>query len=766
MSTTFPGRKEDERLLRGKGQFTDDWSLPHQAHAVFLRSDHAHAEITRLDVSAARAMPGVLGIYTQEDLEAAGLGTPPPFFRMKGIGDMEMRSPPRYLLAKGRVRYVGHPIAMVVAETQHQAQDALEQIEIDYQDLPSVNDVLKAMEPGAPQLYDEVPNNIAFECEWGDAAAVDKLFATAAHTVDVTIDNTRVITSPMEPSACIAYWNEGAKRFEVYRPTQGVNFTLMFMQGYFGPPREKYRFISKDVGGSFGTRAAAYPEHVGVMIAAKELGRPVKWTSTRSETMVSDTCGRSALTRGQLAFDNDGKFIAVRYQWKTDCGFYPLDLGPGGHIGNGLKGAVGPYKIQAAYARYHVVVTNAIGLGAYRGAGRPEIGMILEQLVDAAALKLGMDRFEIRNRNVITREEYPYTTPLQVVYDSGDHPGLAKIAAERGDWAGFPARKKEARARGKVRGIGCSTHLECSGAAFPKKEQSLISFLDDGKVVVDTIAGPNGQGTETTLAIVVSRELGVPYEDVIVRCSEPDAPVMTGLGTGGSRVAMTYGSALALGSREIIRKGQSMAAEELEVAAQDIEFKDGAYHVAGTDLQVKLTDLAKKNKGALDTMGEVEAPLNFPGGSHVCEVELDPDTGVIDLIKYVAVDDCGNLISHMLTEGQLYGGIVQGIGQVMGEKAHYDDNGQLLTASFMDYFMPRADMLPKIELVNHPVPTPTNVLGAKGVGETGSNGGLTCTYSAVMDALRQVGVTEMQMPFTPGRVWQAIQDAKQAKAAE
>ncbi|TAL02116.1 MAG: xanthine dehydrogenase family protein molybdopterin-binding subunit [Rhodospirillaceae bacterium] len=765
----FKGRKEDQRLLTGQGQFTADWNLPGQLHAVFLRSDRAHAEIIRLDVAAAQAMPGVVAVLTGADMRAANLSAPPCFIPFPGRDGKKMIMPPKDVLAVDRVRCVGQPVAMVVAESEHAAHDALEQISVDYRDLPAVIDVMEAIKAGAPQLYPEVPNNIAFDWEFGDQAATDKIFADAPHVVDVTVNNTRVIVNPMEPNACIAHWdaqgdaqgNKSAGRLEFYRPGQGTNFTRTFTMGYFGPPAEKYRFVSKDVGGSFGARAGANPEYIALMVGARQIGRPIKWVSTRSETILSDYVGRSVMTGGQLAFDNDGRFLAVRYSWHSNVGCYPSDLGAAGALGNLRSGAIGPYRIPAVYGRVAVCLTNTGLLGAYRGAGRPEIAMNLEQLVDAAAMKLGLDRFEIRKRNLIARDQYPYTTPQGTQYDCGDHAALVAIAEEKADWKGFEARRKDAAARGRVRGIGCSSYLESAGTMFPQKEQTQIRFTDDGKVEIYTIAGPSGQGLETTFALVVSRVLGIPYDDITVKNSDPDGPRLTGMGTGGSRSALVYGGALTYGAREVIAKGHTLAADALEAAAQDIEFLEGTFRVKGTDLKIKLTDLAVKHKGALDTIGEVQSEVTFPGGAHVAEVELDPETGTIDVLSYLAVDDCGNVIDHTMVEGQIMGGIVQGVGQVMGEVAHYDQDGQLLTGSFMDYFMPRADLLTRIEIIDYPVPTPTNVLGAKGVGETGCTGGLTTTYSAVMDALRQVGVTQMDMPFTPGRVWEAIQEAKQ-----
>ena len=764
MKPSSVARKEDYRLLTGQGKFTSDWTLPGQLYAAFLRSDLAHAEITHLDVSAAKTMPGVAATITSTEMREANLGDLPPFITFPGRDGRPYIRPRRDLLAHDRVRYVGEPVVLVVAESLNAAQDAVEQVAITYRDLPVVIDPIAAMQDGALELYPEFKNNIAFVWECGDEAAVDKIFAEAPHVVDAAINNVRVMATPMEPNACVAWWNEDAGRFELYRPMQGLNLTRAMTMGYFGPPAEKYRIIAKDIGGSFGARTVPFPEYLAIMVATQRLGRPIKWVAPRTESILSDPQARSAITGGQLALDETGRFLAVRYNWYSHVGGYPMDSGALGHLVNVKKGAVGPYKILAAYARVTVCVTNTAPVGAYRGAARPEAAMNLEQLVDAAAIELGLDRFEIRKRNVIARNEHPYTTPLGVEYDSGDHAGLIAVAEETIDWKGFAVRRAESAARGKVRGIGCSSYLEAAGSVYHEKDQTEIRFVDDGKVEVYTIANPGGQGSETAFALVVSRELGIPYDNITVKHSDPDGPRLTGMGTGGSRTAQVYGSTLYFGAHEIIKKGLPLAADDLEVASRDIEFCEGAYRVKGTNLAVKLVDVALMHPGALNTVSEASSMATFPGGVHVAEVELDPETGVIEILKYVAVDDTGNVIDHGLVDGQIIGGILQGVGQVMTELVQYDDAGQLITGSFMDYAMPGADLISNLELVDYPVPSPTNILGVKGVGETGCASGLTTTYAAVMDAMRQVGVTKMDMPFSPGRVWQGIYDAKHAAA--
>lgn len=758
----FKGRKEDQRLVTGTGKFTADWYLPGTAHAAFFRSDRAHARITDIDTSAAEDMPGVLAVLTAKDIEEAGIAIPPNFMgHAVGQDGMRFIKPEVRPLASDRVRYVGQLIAMVVAETANQAQDALDGIMVDYEDLPAVVSAEDALKAGAPQLYDEIPGNLAFVHEYGDKAATDAIFATAPHVVSLSINNTRVVSNPMEPIAGVAHWNEAEGLIDFYRPTQGLNAGITTSMWYFGEEPEKHRVFANDVGGSFGTRAIIYPEHVVQMVASRKLNRPVKWVASRSETFLSDDHGRSTHTTGEIAFDNDGRLLAVRHSWTHDVGWFPNDTWVGAIFGNAKYGGVGPYLIAQGYGEIKVVVTNKSKIGAYRGAGRPETAMILEQLVDAAALKLGMDRFEIRARNAIPRDQYPYTSPLGVVFDSGDPAGLIAEARQFGGWDSFAARHEEAARRGKVRGIGCSSYLESSGGIFPQREQARIRFTGTGDIVVETNAGPSGQGHETAFAKVTAEALGLSYDDITVKNGDPNrSERLEGSATGGSRTSMVNGDCLMAASREVVRKGKALVAQELGIDEAQIGYADGLFRVEGSNQTVELLDLAARHEGELDSLGETGAHQSFPGGAHVAEIELDPETGKIEVISYVGVDDCGTVLHHGLLNGQIYGGIMQGIGQVMGESAEYDENGQLVNGSFLDYIMPRAELAPHIELYDHPVPSPTNELGFKGAGETGTTGALTTTYSAVMDALRQLGVRQMDMPFTPGRVWQAIHAAK------
>lgn len=758
----FKGRKEDQRLVTGNGKFTSDWNLPGQAHAAFFRSDRGHARILSIDVSMAKEMPGVLAVLTAEDIARSGVAIPPNLLeQMPGRNGMRFVKPDVDLLAAERVRCVGQLIAMVVAETANQAHDALDGIMVDFEDLPVVTTIQDALSPGAPQLYDDVPGNLAFDVEYGDAAATESVFAKAPQVVSVAIENTRVVSNPMEPIAGVAHWNEEEGLIDFYRPTQGFQAGVLPSMWYFGGTPDKYRIFANDVGGSFGTRAMACLEHIVLMVASRQIKRPVKWVASRSETFLSDDHGRSTHTSGDLAFDDEGRFLAVRYSWLHDAGWFAADTWVPALIGNSRFGAVGPYQIPQVYGRIQIGLTNKNKIGAYRGAGRPEATMILEQLVDAAALKLGMDRFELRRINAIRRDQYPYTTPVGVVLDCGDHPGLIDDAANFSGWTTFAQRRAEAAQRGKVRGIGCSSYLESSGGMYPVRDQARIRFTRSGKAVVESSAGPSGQGHETAFAKVASETLGISYDDISVTISDPNREVhLEGGSTGGSRTVMIHGNCISDASRQVIRKGKALAAKEMGVDEADIDYADGLFRAKSSNQTIELLDLAARHEGELDSIGESGSFQAFPGGAHVAEVELDPETGVIEVINYVGVDDCGTVLHHGLLDGQLYGGIVQGIGQVLGEVAEYDENGQLLNGSFLDYIMPRAHTAPKIELYDHPVPSPTNELGFKGAGETGTTGALTTTYSAVMDAMRQLGVHQMDMPFTPGRVWQAIQEAR------
>ena len=761
MSAAFKGRREDRRLITGAGRYTADWNQPGQLYAAFLRSDRAHAEIVSLDTKAALAHSGVAGVFTHEDTRAAGIVFPPPFLPYPGKGGQPIKVPAHGILAGGRVRYVGEEIVMVVADTQANAQDAVEKIEIEYQDLPSVNDVEDALKPGATQIHPEIPGNVPMLFDYGDEAKVDEIMARAAHVTRVKLYSARLISNPMEPKGCLAAYDAARDLWNFWSSTQGITM----MQGSIaahGIPPEKVRIHAQDVGGGFGTRGSAYPEYLVVMLAAKKLGKPVKWVATRQETFVSDHHGRAIRLSGALALDKDGHFLAFRFDWTCDLGAYPAGAGAFIDTITPKLTPTGVYRTPAVYGLHHLVVTNSTPIAPYRGAGRPDGAYLIERLVDEAAHEMKIDRLELRRRNFIPRDAFPYTTPTMVPYDSGDYATLLDKALQKSDWAGFEKRRAEAKARGKLRGIGLASFIEPAGAALAPKDQTLLKFGSSGNLVLHSVTGPSGQGHETVMPEIVAREMGIDPEMITLSTGNPDGPPLIGGGTAGSRSMSSHGAAALMAAREVIRKGMELAAKDLEVAAADIEFRDGRYKVKGTDKSIGIIDLAKKQSMVagshpLDSGGEVPAAGTFPSGVHVAEVEIDPDTGVTSVLRYITMDDCGNVMNHTLLEGQMHGGITQGAGQVFGEEVQYDRaTGQLLTGSFMDYYMPRAGLIADLQVYDHPVPSPTNPLGVKGAGEAGTTGSLPTFMNAVVDALRPIGIHHIDMPITPSKMWHAI----------
>ena len=752
--TTFTGRREDPRLLKGEGRYTADWNFPNQLYGAFLRSDRAHARIASIGTDAARAMAGVVAVFTGQDV--AYLKTPPPQVKYPGRGGVHLKVPERPLLARDRVRYVGQEVAFVVANSPVQAQDAAEAIEVDYEDLPVVVDGAEALKDGAPLLHESVPGNLPFDYEYGDEAACAAAFARAAHVTRLTLDSTRVSGNPMEPKACAAIYDRATDSFDIYSSSQGMSLMLPNFAGIWGMPAEKFRLHARDVGGGFGVRSQAYPEYSVVMHAAKALGRPVKWVGSRFETIVSDHHGRAAQLTGELALDRDGRFIALRHTWICNSGAYLSQAGPLINTLNPSTHSINVYRIPALYGRHRLALTNTTPITAYRGAGRPNVTYLVERLVDEAARETGIDRIELRRRNFIPKDAYPYKTPAGSTYDSGNPAGYLEDALRHADWSGFAARSEVSKREGKLRGIGCAVFVEPSGGAAGVPEQAAIKFGDSGNPSLFVLSGPSGQGHETVFPELVAAELGLPAESIILHASDPDGPKIAGLGTIGSRSMMAHGSALVATARTVVKKGLELAAKQMEVAPADVEFSAGRYRVKGTDISVSFQEVARRYKSELDTIDGVPGPMSYPGGAHVAEVEIDPDTGVIDIQGYVAVDDCGRVINHTLLEGQTFGGIVQGIGQVLGEHCVYDENGQLLTGSFMDYAMPKADILRGAKLYDHLVPSPTNLLGAKGAGEAGTTGAIPTLANAVIDALRPLGIHHLDFPYSPGRIWSAI----------
>jgi carbon-monoxide dehydrogenase large subunit len=751
--TAFKGRREDNRLLKGQGRYTADWNLPGQLYAYFLRSDRAHAAIKSLRIPD---LPGV-HVFTGDDTKE--LKTPPAQLKVPGRGQ-PLKVPHRPTLAEGRVRFVGEAVALVVAESPQAAQDAAERIEVEYEDLPAVVSELDALGEGAVRLHEGAPGNLAFDFDYGDEKAVEEAMARAARVVRVTLDSTRLSGNPMEPRSCLAAWDAANNRFDVYCSSQGLSMMTPTLHAIFGLPAGSIRVYARDVGGGFGIRSQPYMEYSAAMVAARRLGRPVKWTGSRFESIATDHHGRAAQLSGALALDRDGRFIGLRFDWVCNLGAYCTQGGPMINTVNPAMHAINAYDIGALYGRHKLVFTNTTPTTAYRGAGRPNVSYLAERLVDEAARQAGIDPIELRRRNLIPRAAHPYKTPTGSTYDSGDFPALLEKAVEFSAWSSFENRRSSSKANGKLRGIGCAMFVEPSGQGPVPKEEALIRFGESGNAEIFTLSGSTGQGHETVYPEIVGEILGLAPEAITLRASDPEGPALAGGGTVGSRSTMQHGGALAATAYEVIRKATELAARDLEVAAADLEFSAGSFRVKGTDVSVTMKKVIEKHGSALDSKGHMTPQGAFPSGAHVAEVEIDPETGAIEVLSYIGVDDCGRVMNHTLLEGQLHGGVAQGIGQALGEHVVYDDSGQLLTGSFMDYAMPRAGDQPRrIELYDHLVPSPTNLLGAKGAGEAGTVGAVPAMANAVLDALRPLGIHHLDFPYSPARIWAAIRKA-------
>lgn len=756
----FSGRREDHRLLTGQGRYTADWSLPGQLRGAFLRSDVGHAAIRGIDIAEALAAPGVRAVLTGQDALDAGFRRVPPHLPVKGRDGGPIKAPLKPVLALDRVRYVGEPVALVVAETEAQAKDAAELIAVDYDHLQAISDPADALAEEAPLVHDDVPGNLALDFPFGDAAAVEVAFAAAAHVVRLDLDSARVSANPMEPKACLVRW-EG-EVMDMWCPSQGMTGLSGRMAAATGLPESALRFHAIDVGGAFGVRGDVYPEYMALALAAKRLGRPVKWVAGRMETFVSDMMGRGIRMRGELALDTEGRFLAIRHDWIADLGAH---VAPGGSftpVMNISVMATGAYRIPAACGRTRLAMTNRVPVTAYRGAARPEAAYVVERLVDEAARVSGIDRVELRRRNMLPPEAFPYkltVAALPGAYDSADFPRMLRTALSASDWAGFEDRRAEAKGRGRLRGIGCAVFIEPAGGVAPVDEVS-IAFAEDGSIVLHQVAQASGQGYETVFPEIVGRALGIDPARITLAPAGPDAPAKRGGGAFGSRSLMSQGSVFDAASEQVVAKGRVLAATALGVAEADLDYADGSYQARGSNRFIALDELARANPGALDTIAELASPKAFPSGAHVAEVEIDPETGVVDLVNYISVDDCGTVINETLVKGQVLGGLYQGLGQVLGEVCAYDADGQLLSASFMDYMMPRADLTGPVAILMEPTPSPGNRLGAKGVGESGTVGALPTAMNAILDALAPAGVRHLDMPATPRRVWEALQAAR------
>jgi carbon-monoxide dehydrogenase large subunit len=756
----FKGRREDLRLLTGRGQYTTDNNVDGQAAAHFLRADRAHARIVKIDTAAARKQPGVLDIVTGADIVATGWKTPPVMAFFKGVGGSSLRVPFRAGLAHDRVRFVGEPVALVVADTEHHAQDAAELIEIEYEDLPVLVEAAEGVAPGAVTVHDDVPGNLALDYEYGDRASTEQGFANAKHVVRVELRAQRISGNPMEPKSALAKYDAANEQFELWAPTQGVGDFRNALSQITGLGHEKFLVRSADVGGAFGVRNEIYPEFLAVMLAAKRTGRAVKWTGTRSETMSGDHHARAADLTGELALDEKGRFLALRVQWLVNLGAFCSGAGPLiNTVAAPTSSASSLYNIPAVHGKHLLVFTNTTPTTAYRGAGRPNVSYLWERLVEEAALTLGIDSVKLRRRNLLRKDMFPRKSPTGSTYDSADPARLLDTALEAADWAGFEKRRKAAKRAGKLRGIGLAMFLEPSGGMG--KEQVELRIEPDGRVAMFSLAGPSGQGHETVFPALVANVLGFPEDRIEMRVNDVTTPKFLGTGTFGSRSLICHGGALVAGAKEIVEKGRKLAARELEVDPGDVTFDKGEYRVAGTDRVTNIRTLIEKKWGEathpLDTNITIDLATAFPSGAHIAEVEIDPDTGASSIVNYIAADDCGTIYSHKLVEGQLHGGLMQGIGQVFGEHIAYDpSNGQLLSGTFMDYFMPRAHHVSPLTLIDCGVPSPSNALGAKGAGEAGATGAVPALANAVLDALKAANVRRLEMPYSPDRVWAAI----------
>jgi carbon-monoxide dehydrogenase large subunit len=761
-------RSEDPVLLRGEGHYCDDVNLPGQVYAVMVRSPHAHGVIRGIETEAARAMPGVLAVYTAADLAAGGVGPLPPRQVMNNRDGTPMLSPTRTALATDRVRHVGEAVAVIVAETVALAKDAAESVAVDVEPLPAVTEAGLAAAPGAPQLYDDVPENVGLDFHYGDGDKVAAAFAAAAHVTRLDLRSNRIVVNAMEPRSAIAQYDPERDHWTLHVGCQGVFGFRNYIAQVLGVGRDKVRILTDRVGGSFGMKQPTYAEYFCILHAARMLGRPVKWTDERSGSFLSDSHGRDHEMTAELALDRDGNFLAVRL---TGYGNLGATYGaPGPATRNAQRNTLGVYKTPLIEVSTKCVFTNTTPVGAYRGAGRPEANYYMERLVETAAAETGIDRVALRRRNHIPPEAMPYKSPNGTTYDSGDFTALLDQALQLADWEGFPARQAESRKRGRLRGRGIGDYLELTGP--PGREMGGIRFEADGTVTIITGTLDYGQGHASPFAQVLATRLGIPFRHIRLMQGDSDQ-LIAGGGTGGSKSMMTSGTAIVEAGDKVIEAGRQIAAHVLEAAAADIAFRAGRFVIAGTDRSLGLMELAERIHAGLKLPPELPQSLDvqhvsngppsaFPNGAHIAEVEVDPDTGVAEVVRYSFVNDFGVVINPLLVAGQAHGGIVQGIGQALRERTVYDEDGQLLSGSYMDYAMPRADDAPSFLSASHPVPATTNPLGAKGCGEAGCAGALPSVMNALVDALSEYGIRHIDMPATPERVWQAIQSARAA----
>ena len=765
-------RREDAALLSGRGRFIDDVEHARQAHAWIVRSPHAHARIVSIDTTEAAAAPGILAVFTHADLAADGvapLSEPNGVTGRDGEKAVNVAHP---LLAGERAMHVGDPVAMVVADTRRAAQEAAERVMVDYEALDVVVDGRAALDTGAPRLWPSAPGNVALDWEGGDAGAAGDAFARAAHVTRLAIANNRVVVAPMETRGVVAEYEPRDGRYTIRTPSQGVGPLLAPLARSLGVAESRIHVITDDVGGAFGIKIPPYPEHVLAAWAARRLGRPVKWIAERSESFLSDGQGRDHVTEAELALDAEGRFLAIRTRTVSNMGAYSTAAAPTIPTVGGSRCITGVYRIPAWHARTRVVFTNTVPIHAYRGAGKPEYNHVIERLVDAAARETGRDPAALRRLNVVPPEAMPYVTGTGIEFDSGEFAANMDAALALADRAGFEARRAEARARGRLRGFGFALFQEPDG--YLDNRVTLV-FRPSGELTVTLTGQTGGHGHETTFAQVASDRLGVPFDSVQVLQGDSDV-VGPGSGSGGSRTATVASMGVTLAAEAIVERGRRIAAERMEASAQDLTFAAGTFTIAGTDRRISLREVAaasfepasfpESNEIGLQATSHYRAKqYNYPCGCHVCEVEIDPQTGALALLRYTAVNDHGVAINPMLLEGQVHGGVAQGLGQALLERTVYDpDTGQLVSGSFMDYAIPRADDLPMIDFKRNCVPARTNPLGVKGVGESGCTAACPAVMNAIVDALAPLGVGHVDMPATPERLWAACAPARDKPA--
>lgn len=775
-------RKEDYRFITGNGNYVDDINRPNQVYAYIVRSPVAHARLANVDTAAALAVPGVVAVLTGADMAADGIGGLPCGWGIHNKDGSPMAEPGHPPLAAEVVRYVGDQVAVVIAESKAIARDAGELVEVDYDELPAVVGLLAASADGAPLVWDEAPGNICYDWEIGDQAATEAAFANAKQIASIDVVNNRLIANAMEPRSAIGEYDSGKDEHTLYTTSQNPHVIRLLMGAFvMGIPEHKLRVIAPDVGGGFGSKIFHYAEEAIVTWAAKKIKRPIKWTAERSESFISDAHGRDHVTHAEMAMDENGVFVGLRVSTRANLGAYLSTFGPSVPTYLYATLLAGTYKTPAIYAEVKGMFTNTVPVDAYRGAGRPEASYLLERLVDRAAKVAGLDPIEIRRRNFIQPDEFPYQTPVALEYDTGDYGAAVDKALELGDYDNFDKRKAESAGRGKLRGIGVSTYIEACGLAPSNVagalgaraglyEAGTVRVNPTGSVTVLTGSHSHGQGHETTFAQLVTEALGVDF-DLVEIVHGDTGKVPFGMGTYGSRSAAVGGGALVNALEKIRTKAKKIAAHLLEASEEDIEFKDGQLTVAGTDKAVAFSDVAMAayvphnypletlEPGLEETAFYDPKNFTFPAGCHICEVEIDPDTGVVDVVSFTAADDFGRVINPMIVEGQVHGGVAQGIGQALYEQCIYDESGQLMSGSLMDYCLPKADNIPNFSVTTSVTPCTHNALGVKGCGEAGAIGAPPAVINAVLNALTKYEVDDIQMPATPERIWRAIQSA-------